>query len=61
MRRVLALGAHITIDSDSHLSDNLPWIRLGVLTARRGWAEAQRVANTWDVELLEWVGREGTR
>jgi DNA polymerase (family 10) len=58
VRRVLALGAHITIDSDSHHPDNLPWIRLGVLTARRGWAEADRVANTWDVEkLLEWIGR----
>ncbi len=59
VRRVLALGAHITIDSDSHHPDNLPWIRLGVLTARRGWAEADRVANTWDVEkLLKWVGRD---
>ncbi len=59
VRRVLALGAHISIDSDSHHPDNLPWIRLGVLTARRGWAEAERVANTWDVEkLLEWVGRD---
>jgi DNA polymerase (family 10) len=59
VRRVLGLGASITIDSDSHHPDNLPWIRLGVLTARRGWAEAERVANTWDVEkLLEWVGRD---
>jgi DNA polymerase (family X) len=58
VRRVLALGAHIIINSDSHHPDNLQWIRLGVLTARRGWAEAKRVANTWDVEkLLEWVGR----
>jgi len=59
VRRVLALGAHITINSDSHHTDNLPWIRLGVLTARRGWADADRVANTWDVEkLLKWVGRD---
>lgn len=59
VRRVLTLGAHITIDSDSHHPDNLPWIRLGVLTARRGWADAEHVANTWDVEkLLEWVGRD---
>jgi DNA polymerase (family 10) len=59
VRRVLDLGAHITIDSDSHHPDNLPWIRLGVLTARRGWAPAERVANTWDIEkLLKWVGRD---
>lgn len=59
VRRVLELGANITIDSDSHHPDNLQWIRLGVLTARRGWAEAGRVANTWDVEqLLDWVKRD---
>jgi DNA polymerase (family 10) len=59
VRRVLELGANITINSDSHHPDNLSWIRLGVLTARRGWAEAERVANTWDVEkLLEWIARE---
>jgi DNA polymerase (family 10) len=59
VRRVLELGANITIDSDSHHPDNLPWIRLGVLTARRGWAEAQRVANTWSLEeLTNWLTRE---
>jgi DNA polymerase (family 10) len=59
VRRVLELGATLTINSDSHHPDNLPWIRLGVLTARRGWAEAARVANTWDVEkLLEWIKRD---
>jgi DNA polymerase (family 10) len=58
VRRALDLGAHITINSDSHHPDNLQWIRLGVLTARRGWAEAGRVANTWGIEkLLEWVKR----
>ena len=56
MRRVLALGAHITIDSDSHLSDNLPWIRLGVLTARRGWAEHRRERYRMSKTLLM-VGR----
>jgi DNA polymerase (family 10) len=59
VRRVLELGANITIDSDSHHPDNLQWIRLGVLTARRGWAPAERVANTWDIErLLEWIARD---
>ena len=34
-------------------------VGLGVLTARRGWAEAERVANTWDLEkLLKWTGRD---
>lgn len=56
VRRVLELGARITINSDSHHPDNLAWIRLGVLTARRGWATASVVANTWELEqFLEWV------
>jgi len=61
VRRVLELGARITINSDSHHPDNLPWIRLGVITARRGWAEAKDVANTWGLDqLLEWIQRSKT-
>jgi DNA polymerase (family 10) len=59
VRSVLDLGAQITINSDSHHPDHLPWLRLGVITARRGWADAARVANTWSRDrLLEWVKRE---
>jgi DNA polymerase (family 10) len=59
VRRVLELGANITINSDSHHPDNLPWLRLGVITARRGWAEPERVANTWGLDrLLEWLKRK---
>jgi DNA polymerase (family 10) len=59
VRRVLELGARITIGSDSHHADNLPWIRLGVITARRGWAEADAVANSWELErLMEWLQRK---
>jgi DNA polymerase (family 10) len=50
------LGAILTINSDAHHPENLPWIRLGVVTARRGWADAERVANTWSLERLrDWV------
>jgi DNA polymerase (family 10) len=59
VRRVLELGAKLTIDSDSHHPDNLSWLRLGVLTARRGWARAEDVANTWSLaELTKWIGRK---
>lgn len=62
VRRVLELGARVVIDSDSHHPSNLPWIRLGVLTARRGWAEAKDVANTWDREqLMHWVARRAKK
>ena len=60
VRRALDLGATLVIDSDSHHPDNLPWIRLGVITARRGWASAEQVANTWNLDrLLAWVKRGG--
>jgi DNA polymerase (family 10) len=56
VRRVLELGAKLSINSDSHHPDNLPWIRLGVMTARRGWATEADVANTWSLDqLLTWV------
>ncbi|MEN9934601.1 MAG: hypothetical protein RLZZ387_1180 [Chloroflexota bacterium] len=56
VRRVLELGARISVNSDAHHPSNLPWIRLGVLTARRGWADAARVANTWSLEeLRSWL------
>ena len=59
VRRALELGAKLTIDSDSHHPDNLQWLRLGVLTARRGWARAEDVANTWPLdELLAWIARK---
>ncbi len=58
VQRVLELGANIVIDSDAHHPDNLAWIRLGVLTARRGWASSDRVANTWSLERLQaWLER----
>ena len=59
VRRALELGAKLTIDSDAHHPDNLQWLRLGVLTARRGWAQAEDVANTWELDqLLSWIGNK---
>ncbi|MGB9750645.1 DNA polymerase/3'-5' exonuclease PolX [Roseiflexus castenholzii] len=58
VRRALASGAVITINSDAHHPDNLAWMRFGVVTARRGWAGAAQVANTWSDEALqEWLSR----
>lgn len=58
VRRALELGATIVINSDAHHPDNLDWIRFGVITARRGWASAAQVANTWRLAALqEWLRR----
>ncbi|NTU80905.1 MAG: DNA polymerase/3'-5' exonuclease PolX, partial [Chloroflexales bacterium] len=52
VRRALALGVDLVVNTDAHHPDDLSWQRLGVLTARRGWATAERVANTWPLARL---------
>ncbi|MDZ7730381.1 MAG: DNA polymerase/3'-5' exonuclease PolX [Natrialbaceae archaeon] len=46
-------GAHIAIDTDAHRPATLSHMRLGVHTARRGWAEPADVINTWPLEELQ--------
>jgi DNA polymerase (family 10) len=58
VRRARELGARLSINSDAHHPENLPWIRLGTITARRGWADHAAVANTWEpAELRAWLKR----
>jgi DNA polymerase (family 10) len=58
VRRALELGAYITINSDAHHPSDLAWLRYGVLTARRGWAAAERVVNTWPLDQLRsWLAQ----
>jgi DNA polymerase (family 10) len=46
-RRAVAAGATVAVNSDCHRADQLArQMRLGVLTARRGWVEARHVLNT---------------
>lgn len=52
VRRALELGIRIAIDSDAHRPADLAWKRYGVLTARRGWASAEQIVNTWPLEQL---------
>ena len=55
-RRALELGCTLVVDSDAHAPADLAWMRFGVLTARRGWATAEQIANTWPLErLVQWV------
>ena len=45
-RRAVAAGATVAIDSDCHRADMLErQMRLGLLTARRGWVEPRHVLN----------------
>ncbi|SDR12941.1 DNA polymerase/3'-5' exonuclease PolX [Natronobacterium texcoconense] len=45
-------GAPIAINTDAHRTTTLEFVRWGVHTARRGWAEPEDVINTWDLEQL---------
>jgi DNA polymerase (family 10) len=45
-------GVKIVISTDSHSTRNLPLMRYGVLTARRGWIEKKDVINTQHLDAF---------
>ncbi|WP_436344625.1 DNA polymerase/3'-5' exonuclease PolX [Natronorubrum sp. FCH18a] len=45
-------GAPISVNTDAHQPSTLEYVRWGVHTARRGWAEPADVINTWELEEL---------
>jgi DNA polymerase (family 10) len=60
VRRALALGCTLSINTDAHAPDNFDLAEYGIATARRGWATAQSVINTWPTADLEaWLRRRG--
>jgi DNA polymerase (family 10) len=46
-RRAVAAGCRLSIGSDAHAPEHFGFLRLGVLTARRGWATAMDVVNAF--------------
>ncbi|UCD73915.1 MAG: DNA polymerase/3'-5' exonuclease PolX [Phycisphaerales bacterium] len=49
-------GALVSINTDAHATDQFDQMRLGVLTARRGWLTANSCINTWTRQkLLKWL------
>jgi len=52
VQRAVDAGAPIAIDTDAHSPGSFEQITYGVHTARRGWAEAADVVNTWSVDYL---------
>jgi DNA polymerase (family 10) len=50
-RRAIAAGATVAVDSDCHRAEMLErQMRLGILTARRGWVEPRHVLNARRIE-----------
>ena len=55
VRRAAELGVMIAINSDAHHPDGLENLTYGLATARRGWATAADVLNTYTLdELRSW-------
>ncbi|ELY51198.1 DNA polymerase/3'-5' exonuclease PolX [Natronolimnohabitans innermongolicus] len=52
VQAALEEGAPISINTDAHQPSTLEYMRWGVHTARRGWAEPADVINTWELEDL---------
>jgi len=58
VRRAVELGVKLAINSDAHSTGGFDVLPFGVATARRGWARAGDVVNTWGVrKLLDWAAR----
>jgi DNA polymerase (family X) len=60
VRKAIAAGVKIVIDTDAHSVNHLSFIDYGVATARRGWAEKGDVLNTFPVRKLL-AGLKGRR
>ena len=52
IRRALAAGAAIAIGTDAHVPEHFDFLRLGVVTARRGWATKSDVLNARSIRGL---------
>ena len=58
-RRALEVGCRLSIGTDAHDPRGLDAMFYGVAVARRAWATAEDVVNTWPLErLLEYVRRD---
>jgi len=56
VRRAIELGVKLAINSDAHGVNGFGVLPFGVATARRGWATAEDVINTWSVKkVLVWA------
>ena len=59
-RRALEMGCKLSIGTDAHEPGGMDVMFYGVAVARRAWATADDVVNTWPLErLLSWVAKRG--
>jgi hypothetical protein len=61
-KRALELGCLLAINTDAHHAGDFKLAFFGVGVARRAWAAAENVINTWPTEkLLHWLDERGHR
>lgn len=62
VRKAVALGVKLLINSDAHEPAHLRYLDLGVAIARRGWAQKKDILNTQPVgKLLAWLRKPKPR
>jgi len=52
VRRAIELGCKTIINTDAHSAEHLKFLRLGIATARRGWAEKKDVVNALPMKKM---------
>jgi DNA polymerase (family 10) len=50
VRSAVGAGAVVAVNTDAHTPAEFDYVRFGVHTARRGWAESSEVLNTWGAD-----------
>ena len=59
VRKAVAKGVKLVINTDSHHTSELGRMEYGVLTAQRGWVPRDTVINTWDHDrFMTWAGHK---
>ncbi|MFA5360691.1 MAG: DNA polymerase/3'-5' exonuclease PolX [Candidatus Paceibacterota bacterium] len=53
IRKAVALGVRMIINTDSHHQNQLRFINFGIAQARRGWATKKDIINSWKLEKLQ--------
>jgi DNA polymerase (family X) len=58
-RRALELGCKLAINCDAHVRDGMKMMEYGIGTARRGWVEAKDVVNTYPLDQMLAMLKDG--
>ncbi len=53
VKHVIEAGCKLAINTDSHSTEHLKYIKLGIATARRGWAKKEDIINTLPLSKLK--------